>query len=370
MTTPSSKEQTSPAPIPRILHYFIMWGLDYGFIFGFAAGSMVIPGFGTIIGALLGLVIGGLYGGILGLGMSATYRGIAPDTDLDAYGQKLVRRAVGALTALNLIILPIVPLLLYSYMLGRIPIWDRGEFPEVVLKTLVLAGGALSVFTAFVVAATARHFPHWMVHEQRLNAPMAHAFVMRHEMETAFHQIRKRSSRWWLPLLFMSLVTIIFLMNPAAYSAYSIGDWLSLGGGVLFLSIVGTWVGRIYLSLVNAAVLTFIKRVILRDYFPNLTGARYRARVTLIALIATLVATWWTFFFAPVIALVMAFFVYHTVALPDEMQEKSKRKEADLSTSKAKVPSALLLPEETDGELIDLDLSRLADPAATQVQQG
>lgn len=368
MTTTPPDRAPTPSPTARILSYFTMWGLDYGFIFGFAAGSMVFPVFGTIIGALLGLVIGGLYGAIAGLGMSAAYKGIAPETDLDAYGQKLVRRTAGLLTLFNAVVLPLALPALYSHLIFQVQPWERSSFPAYLFGPMVLGGGALSVLMAFVIAATVRHFPHWMVHEQRLNAPMAHAFVMRHEMETAFHQIRKRSARWWLPLLVFGVVSTIFLLNPGAYARYTPGDWISAVGIGAFLTLAGTWIGRIYLSLVNAAALTFIKRVILRDYFPNLTGGEYRGRVTLISFFATIAASWWTFFFAPVIALITAFFIYHTVALPDEMQEKSKRKAADQSEAKAKVNPALMLPEEADGELVDLN--HLTDPGSIQAQQG
>jgi hypothetical protein len=365
MTTPPPEKSPVPSPISRTLSYFTMWGLDYGFIFGFAAGSIVFPVIGTIIGAILGLVIGGLYGGIVGLGMSATYKGVAPETDLDTYGQKLVRRTASLLTLFNAVVLPLALPALYSHLIYHIydyyPPYYRSDIG------FVMAGiGAMSVLMSFVVAATARHFPHWMTYERHLNAPMAHAFVMRHEMETAFHQIRKRSARWWLPLLVFAVVSIVHLMNPYAYRAYSPKDWINALGVGIFLSVAGVWIGRIYLALVNAAALTFIKRVILRDYFPNLTGSRYRARITIIAFFTTLIATWWTFFFAPVIALLNAFFIYHTVALPDEMQEKSKRKAADQSTAQANVPSALMLAEEQDGEMIDL--SRLADPSSAQMQ--
>lgn len=78
-------------------------------------------------------------------------------------------------------------------------------------------------------------------------------------------------------------------------------------------------------------------------------------------------ATWWTLFLAPVFALLTAYFVYYTMALPDEMQEKTKRKEAAQTPSKA--PAALMLPEETDGEIINRDLSRVADPSTAQGQQ-
>lgn len=366
MTAQSPEKTNTLSPILRTLHYFFMWGLDYGFIFGFAAGSMVFPVLGTIIGALLGLIIGGLYGGIVGIGMSAFYKGIAPDTDLDAYGQNLVRRTAVVLTLLNVVALPIALYILHNHLIMQMPPFYRG-YNLGFVNALTLGVGGMSVVMSFVLAATTRHYPHWMAYQRRLNAPMAHAFVMRHEMETAFHQIRRRSARWWLPLLVFGISSIILLINPASYARYSGGDWLRALGLGIFLSLVGTWIGRIYLSLLNASMLTFIKRVILRDYFPNLIGSRYRARVTLISFFVTLVGTWWTIFFAPVIALLTAFFVYHTVALPDEMQEKSKRKEADVSQSKAKTNPALMLPEETDGELVEFN--HLADPSSAQAQQ-
>ena len=362
---PQPKQQTL-SPIPRTISYFTMWGLDYGFIFGFAAGSIAFPIAGTIVGAFLGLFLGGLYGLIVGLGMSAVHRGIEPGTDLDASGRKLVRRTAAALTLLNIVALPIMLPILYRQIFGQAPRFYLG-YGDTNLNIFLAAVAALSVVMSFVVAATARHYPHRMAHERPLNAPMAHAFVMRHEMETAFHQIRRRSARWWIPLVVFSMSSLVHLMNVAAWGASSLEDGLiALGFGV-FLAYAGVWIGRIYLSLFNAAVLTFIKRVILRDYFPNLTGARYRARVTLIAGLATLIATWWTLFLAPVIALLTAYFVYHTVALPDEMQEKSKRKESAQTPSK--VPAALMLPEETDGEIVNHDLSRLSDASTAQQAQ-
>jgi hypothetical protein len=90
-----------------------------------------------------------------------------------------------------------------------------------------------------------------------------------------------------------------------------------------FAGIVAVGILMLCCSVGNTALIIFLKRLVMQDWPPH----RMRVTLTLVSFFYTLVTHWWTLILAPVIALFIAYRVYHTLALPDGYSDKAKRKE-------------------------------------------
>jgi hypothetical protein len=94
-----------------------------------------------------------------------------------------------------------------------------------------------------------------------------------------------------------------------------------------FLGWFSPGVFALYCALGNKFLLTFLKRVVFEDIWPDPSPHNYRVTLTSISFVFTLVSLWWTLILAPLLALYVAHKMYdHPITLPYEGYVKAKCK--------------------------------------------
>lgn len=308
------------------MSYFIAWGVAYGLLLGGVTGTAVFPLIGTIAGVIVGAV-GGVIGGIIA-GVTAAMLDLSQidlDTDLDLYGRLLVRRVATAVV--------LVPLIAWS--VGSFLI--RGVIGLGVLLPLALP------WAAFSAAYVARCYPD--VVARRLYKGKRGALLRDDEsflrpqpsLSESWALLVKSGSRKLRGLLGGVALAWLHLQTLLIYTPPSTSLPPAKFIEVFFIGIIGVFVAEVlwsYVTLANTLLVTFLKRLVLQDYFSYLPAQWHRRILTGTAFLLTVPLLWWIFLLkwwtAPltlIVAAMTAYDVHHTLALPDMPLGKAKRKE-------------------------------------------
>lgn len=309
--------------------YFMAWGLVYGVLLGAFSGTAILPYFGTMYSTMWGIGIGLGSGALAGI-VAAILRARNFDRDTDLVGfRRFISISIGALIAIA------APLMLLATTRGFL--WGSGMMRDMLPWT------ALSLFSAsfwggLSAAYIANHYTAYIAHltarseydeDVELDRPQA-----RSEAFDAFRTLLRAGLNRWVFMLGAGIGGVIYATNAISIASYGTfnrsidlveGSALFVVGCVL--GIIGTFFLGLYVSIGNASLITFLKRLIFREYFSHLPPRWTRWILTLTAFIFTGAVTYWSMILAPVIAFIVAVTVYRTLALPDETIDKAKRKE-------------------------------------------
>jgi hypothetical protein len=305
----------------RTLSYFLVWGIVYGALLGGYAGTALIPFYGSIVGFSLGLMCG-LVGGVIA-GIAAVTSEAAnfdPDTNLDLHRRRIARN-IGASVVL-------APLLFWIVGTGV----NRGFFGLGLILLLALPWGALSA------AYVGHRFPDFIIKimtkgKRGQRAEESDSFVPHSSVNRSATALWTRGRGRWAFIMGFGGTLVAMLVNLITYMTVRRAPFAQDIISALCIAILGGIAGEFlwaYIALGNGALLTFLKRLVFQDYFPDLPPNRLRNIITTIAFVFTLGITWWTFIFAPVCASLAAYHVYHSLALPDDGLEKAKRKQKNV----------------------------------------
>jgi hypothetical protein len=325
--------------------YFMAWGLLYGFLLGAFSGTAILPYFGTMYATMWGIGIGlgsGALSGIVAEFIRA--RSFHEDTDLDRF-RRMMSLVIGALIAIA------APIMLVTTTNGFL--WGSGMLRDMLPWT------ALSIFSAsfwggLSSAYIASHYPTYMArmtlgrdYDFQVDQPNA-----KQEVWTAFRTLLRKGLNRWVFLLGAIAGVLLNTLNGVNYVSYGairsfgVGEVLAYAGIGGVLGVIATFFIGLYVAFGTSSLITFLKRLIFREYFSHMPPQWTRWILTLTAFVFTGAVTYWSMIFAPLIAFVVALTVYRTLALPDETIDKAKRKEKN----------ALALAEETDLEDEEGDL--------------
>lgn len=329
--------------IVQTIGYFLTWGVLYGLLLGALTGTALFPVVGTFIGAGIGAV-SGLIGGLIA-GLAAIAFGVSQidiDTDLSAY-----RRQFAHYVGLSVVIVPLIAWVVGSFLI-------LGVIGMGLLLPLALPWAGLSM------AYVAHRYPDVVI--KRLFKGKRGEFgsyvddfqLQIDTIAVSWALLWGSGSRKLRGLLGAGILALIHLLTLLSYPSFSsqlnIPQILEIiivaAGGALLAEVI--WA---YIALGSSLLVTFIKKLILKDYFPNISLILHRGIITLISFLLTWAMIWWTTFPGPIIAGIMAYAVYHTLALPDEAPEKAKRKEKN----------ALALEEESEEGVFLVDESELIE---------
>lgn len=304
------------------LDYFFSWGFFYGLVMGFYVGTGIFP----VIGTFFGAVFGGMFGIGLGIlsGLMASIiqaRFFRDDDDLNDYSRHFARLlgSIGGLGALAL---------LWIYVLLLVSGPDGRDDPTMI--ALGLLASIPTFLTAGLSAAyTASYYPTAILHRLRKRGKLAAAPEMlppiRDEVPEALSILAQHPITKWVYLSAGFLSILALLIAAVQWLPITLDEFpaiISAGPAGALVSVVAWF----YVSFGNAMILTFLKRVIYRDYLAHLSPHWYRISLTLISFVITWAMIWWTTIPAPILAAIMAFVVYRTIALPDLTLDKAKRK--------------------------------------------
>lgn len=311
----------------KTISYFTIWGLFYGVVLGAFSGTAILPYFGTLYSTVWGAGIGiacGILSGVVAAVIRA--RSFNHDTDLDRLRRNMAL-GLGALIAIA------APVLLLGSTRGFL--WGSGMMRDM-LPWTALSLLSASFWGGLSSAYIASHYPTYIARltarreydESEVDLPQA-----KRDISIALRTLMRAGLTRWVFLLGAIAGGFISLVNASSFiSGYS-GLALNPGQAVAYvgiggvLGLIATFFVGLYVSFGNAALLTFLKRLIFREYFPHMPPRWYHWTLTITAFVFTGAVTVWSIIFAPLIAFITAFVVYRTLALPDETIDKTKRKE-------------------------------------------
>jgi hypothetical protein len=334
----------------RTLTYFIFWGCFYGLLLGAFAGTAIFPIFGTMYSVIWGTGVGAACGVLSGALAAFVHRtSFHHDTDLDAFRRRL-SLGIGALTAVA------APVILYAT--------SRGVLGDSALMQDMAPWTVLSLFAASFWGSLSSGYiaSHYGSFIARLTTRREYEeeFIPqeRNEVLTATRDLmRVGTPRWLYAVVAIGFAALYTVSTSRSVSYFRTPNFLELIGylGVGAVSgALGLFVAGFYLAFGNAALLTFLKRLIFREYASHMPPTWYRRTLTAIAFVFTVAVTWWTSIFSLILACAAAAVVYRTLALPDETIDKAKRKEKN----------ALALEDNLIDEtplLIDLERAQLQE---------
>jgi|GEM_PF-2464792 len=307
----------------RSISYFTVWGLIYGLLLGAFAGTAIYPYFGTIYSVFWGPGIGaacGLLTGVIAAVVQASMFHL--DMDLTSSRRKMAL-GIGAVTGLA------APILLIATTRGFL--WGTGMLSDIQPFT-ALSLFASAFWGSLSSAYIASDHPQLIA---RLTARRDYADIdldipkPSYEVSNAMRRLLRYSLNRWVMGLAAVLGAVMYGLVMGSLRPNLTSLITSFAGGAL-LGIVGAFFMALYVAFGNAALVTFLKRLILREYFPHMPAQWSRWTLTVSAFVFSGAITYWTFFLAPVIALITAVCVYHTLALPDKAPDKAKRKEKNV----------------------------------------
>ena len=310
----------------KTISYFTVWGLIYGVLLGAFSGTAILPYFGTLYSTVWGAGIGiacGILSGVVASVIRA--RSFDHDTDFDRFRRRL-SLGLGALIAIA------APLMLFGSTRGVL--WRSGMMRDM-LPWTALSLLSASFWGGLSSAYIASHYPAFIAHltarreydDIDIERPQA-----RREVSSALFMLMRAGRTRWVFLVAAGLGGLINVISGSNFASYSDRTLSVVEGAAYFgiggvLGVIATFFMGLYVSFGTAALLTFLKRLIFREYFPHLPLRWSRGILTLTAIIFTGTVTYWATILAPVIAIITAFTVYRTLALPDETLDKAKRKE-------------------------------------------
>lgn len=300
----------------RTISYFLTWGVLYGLLLGGLTGTALIPLAGTFFGILFGAMGGLIGGGIAGLAAIAFGAAhIDIDTNLDLH-----RRQVAWQIGASVVLIPLL-------------VWVTGSF---LIRGFIELGLVLPLalpWAGLAAAHVAHHYHDVIVkdmtkgkrglledYEEDLHPQLSIQDAWAILWQTGSRKLRMLIGAGGLALIHLSVI-----MSPRV-----IQFPLASGLEILLAAVLGAFLSEviwIYIALSNSLLLTFIKKLILHDYYPQMSPVRYQRILTGTTFFFTLLITWWTLILAPVLATMTAYHVYRTLALPDETIDKAKRKE-------------------------------------------
>jgi len=293
----------------RILLYFMGCGLWYGTMFGLITGIGFYPVWvsWSSVGGSFGLLCGFLCGLFM-----IVYHRLFFHSDIDI---ALYRRRVALCAGLGTGFC-VLMYLLFDRVEKHLPNWPY-EFIRfmLVFSPFIILGG-------FAMAYTAHQYPVWIVRQITMEGDLPRQGP---RISTERNRLLRHIHRRW--------VMVLIGLPAACVHIYSFNRYMFLFPCpettylMYFLFILIALLFSAYCAQGNALLITFVKVLILEDYFPHISAHWHRVILTLLSFVYTLVTTWWTLLLAPLYALFIAYHVYHTLALRDEGSEKAKRKE-------------------------------------------
>jgi hypothetical protein len=302
------------------LCYFMGNGFFYGAALGFILGTGFFPVAGTLVGLMLGSMIGVGSGFLIGIGVQLVHS-LTFDhyTDLERYRRRL---AIGVGVFVTLGMLVIAFAVASDLALNA----ERYAYPRIEWVLVALMMLIPYMWTALSSAYTASYYPDRIVdrliRQRRLKIDHAMTQLGDHEVMKHADWLLKRVFTIWI---FCASIVIAGTLFIAVLLRVPPGlEWVLAAA---YAGIVAAGILILCCGVGNVALLVFLKQLIM----PNMSPHRYRVTLTLVSFFYTLVSHWWTLIFAPVIALFIAYHVYHTLALPDYQPDKAKRKEAGLA---------------------------------------
>ncbi len=308
--------------IRRTISYFLTWGTFYGVLLGGLTGTALLPLIGTAYGVVLGVgagVIAGLIAGFAAIAFQAAQ--FDRDSDLVLHRRRVARQVGSAV-----VLVPIVIWIISMALRANLGFILSALF---LLVTLPWAGLA--------AAYVAHRYPDEIVKRMtkgKRGQLTEYEDDLRPEQSSvvqATAALWRRGSLKWRMLLGALVVAFLHVTNRMMYlsslplARQGLEILLAGLGGVLVAEMI--WA---CLALANGVLLTMLKRVVFQDYFPDMPARRYRRILTGLSFFFTLIISWWTLIFAPIIAALTAYSVYHSIALPPESLEKAKRKEKNV----------------------------------------
>jgi hypothetical protein len=269
-----------------------------------------------LIGLFVGIVIGGGSGAVLGIVVPLLHLAFFDhDTDLERYRQRLAKGVAALITVPTLIVI-------FRVLADSLLRYPRDREPlEWLLVPLILS--AIVFWTVLSSAYTASYYPDGMVNrlirQGRLKIDHSMLHLGDHEVMQKSDWLLRRIFTIWIfgaTLVIAGSLFIAFLMRvPQGLEWVLVAAYgLIVAAGILVLCC----------GVGNVALIVFLKRLVM----PEMTPHRHRVTLTLVSFFYTLVTHWWTLILAPMIALFIAYHVYHTLAIPDDYGDKAKRKEA------------------------------------------
>lgn len=305
----------------RTIAYFVIWGTFYGLVLGAWSGTAMFPVFGTAFAAGWGIGIGAACGLLAGI-IAAIVQAYAfhPDVDLDRFRRRL-SLGIGILTpfAATIMLLATSRGLLWSTTVA-INVRDQPALAFFLPFCLaaVLIWGSLS--SAYVASA----YPEWLAQlKTGAKNPLISIPLFRYPVPRTTALLVRRFLNWGIPIL-GAMAGMLYKEVGAPYSSLPpILRLLEYGVAGVIVSAIAA----LLISFGNAALLTFLRKTIFAADVLSISPHKRRWTLTIIAFVFTGITSIWTLIFAPLLALLMAQYVYDAFPLLDEDVDKAKRKE-------------------------------------------
>lgn len=250
----------------RTVIWFTFWGLIYGLILGSLSGTMILPGFGTIYAATWGIGIGltlGLVCGIATALVNATR--FQTPYDLTTY-RRHISVVVGVFVSLA------APLLIvattYRFIWGPS---TEGFFPYFVPSLLgAMFWGGLSA--AYAASRYADFYTSSLVKQK--NDTVMMELLPPTESNMPYFLRRLGLTGWWSRLgMGLLIVAYAIFKNSSSLSGSATDTLSDVFQTLLNLLVVVTilvWV----VSITGGYLVAFVRRLILTEYFPELSAEK------------------------------------------------------------------------------------------------
>lgn len=303
----------------RTITYFMIWAYGFGGMVGLLVNWMILPGYASSRGGIvtqISLACGLLVGVIMAIVQAFTFH---RDTNLVAY-RRLAALGIGLLVGT-----------VSTFTVALIQTDVQGLDELVILSATFL----LSSLSAGFVA---RHYVMWRatlsVSKQDSEQPLKPLASPMEQIGTEALKLLKTRLIIWL-YAFVAVGIVISLSQPIVPNKDSY--WgnlnLSLGGlgtifGVIALLLIATFAIGFYFIFLTS-ILSFLKTLIFNEYQP-FSPHSTRLILTAMSLIWSLLLCRLVIFTTPlvmIIPFISTYYVYHSIALPDDAYDKAKRKE-------------------------------------------
>lgn len=304
----------------RTIAYFVIWGTFYGLVLGTWSGTAMFPAIGTAMAAGWGIGIGigcGLLAGLVtAVAQAYTFH---PDVDLDRFRRRL-SLGIGTLTPIAATIMLMATS--RGLMWETSPVSSRhgpllAPFLPFCLASIFIWG---SLSSAYVASA----YPEWLAQlKTSTKSPLISIPLFRYPVPRTTLLLARRFLNWGIPIL-GAMAGMLYKEVGAPYSSLPpILRLLEYGVAGVIVSAIAA----LLISFGNAALLTFLRKTIFAADVLSISPRKRRWTLTIIAFVFTGITSIWTVIFAPLLALLMAQYVYDAFPLLDEGVDKTKRKE-------------------------------------------
>ena len=322
----------------RTIGYFTVWGTAYGFIIGFLSGATAWIA-GALLGACYGTVVGAVLGVIIGIMTALIHTWVFhQDIDIARY-----RRHLAAFNGLLVFTVGFSVLVFFITDALKRPPQDTTLAHFYPLAALFIP--KTTILTALCVAYMSSHYPDWLIRTFYSPDPPRRSY----SVLNAFINLWKSFFSLYRFVFVIALTSLLYIGEVLQSFQMTLSLFNMIGLLIIGLALsLGTFPFlSFYISVGNAVLLTFVKRLLFDEGLIAISTYHYKSVITCLSFLFTMLMTAWGWVLAPfynfkffdpvsnphslimiappILGLLAAYHVSNTLALSND--DKNKRKE-------------------------------------------